>query len=138
MPARDIYHNSVKNALIKDGWMITHDPYTLTFGQKGVFVDLGAERVLAAEKDGEKIAVEIKSFQGASDIRDLETAVGQYVFYRSLLARFEPDRKLFLAVPESVFASTLDEPIARPVIEDLAVALIAFDPQREVIIKWTT
>ena len=65
-------------------------------------------------------------------------AVGQYVFYRSLLIRFEPDRELFLAVPASVFDSTLAEPIARPVIEDLAIALMAFDPQQEVIVKWTT
>jgi hypothetical protein len=138
MPAKDIYHDSVKNALIKEGWTITHDPYILTFGQKNVFVDLGAERVLAAEKDGDKIAVEIKSFQGASDIHDLEMAIGQYVFYRSLLRRFESERQLFLAVPESVFASTLDEPIARPVIEDLTVALMVFDPQQEVIVKWIT
>jgi hypothetical protein len=138
MPATDTYHDAVKNALVKDGWTITHDPYTLAFGQKNVFVDLGAERVLAAEKGQEKIAVEIKSFQGASDVRDLEMAIGQYVFYRALLSRFEPERKLFLAVPYSVFVSTLDEPIARPVLEDLAIACIAFDPQQEVIVKWTT
>ncbi len=138
MPAKDIYHQSVRSALIKDGWTITHDPYTLTFGPKDVFVDLGAERTIAAEKGDEKIAVEIKSFLGASDIRDLEIAIGQYVFYRSLLSRFEPERKLFLAVPESVFASTLNEAIARPVIEDLNVSFIAFDPKQEVIVKWTT
>ena len=63
-------------------------------------------------------------------------ALGQYVSYRSLLARFEPDRKLFLAVPESVFTSTLNEPIARPVLEDLSIALMAFDPQQEAIAKW--
>jgi hypothetical protein len=138
MPAKDVYHDSVKQALIKDGWTITHDPYTLTFGQKDVFVDLGAERVLAAEKHGEKIVVEIKSFRGASDLRELEQALGQFVFYRSLLSRFEPDRKLFLAVPESVLLSTLSEPIARPVMEDLQVAVVAFDPQQEVIVKWVT
>jgi hypothetical protein len=71
MPARDVYHHSLKSALIKDGWTITHDPYTLTFGQRNVFVDLGAERVLAAERGREKIAVEVKSFLGASDIGDL-------------------------------------------------------------------
>jgi hypothetical protein len=136
MPAKVLYHDSVKNALIKDGWMITHDPYTLTFGQKDVFVDLGAERTIAAEKQGEKIVVEIKSFRGASDLRELEQALGQFVFYRSLLRRFEPDRKLFLAVPESVLVSTLSEPIARPVMEDLQVAVIAFDPQQEVIVQW--
>ena len=136
MPAKDVYHDSVKHALVKAGWTITHDPYVLTFGQRDVFVDLGAERLLAAEKGSEKIAVEVKSFQGASDIRDLEVAVGQYVFYRSLLARFEPGRKLFLAVPETVLASTLEEPIARPVVEDLAIAVVAFDPQREEVVKW--
>src|SRR5215831_8065 len=83
MPAPDIYHPVVKNALIKDGWTITHDPYTLTFGQRNVFVDLGAERLIAAERQHDKIAVEIKGFQSASDIRDLEMALGQYVFYRS-------------------------------------------------------
>jgi XisH protein len=137
MPAQDVYHNQVRNALIKDGWTITHDPYTMTFGQRDVFVDLGAERILAAERGDERIAVEVKSFQGSSDIRDLEVAVGQYVFYRSLLVRFDPGRKLVLAVPVTAFANTLQEPIARPVLSDLSIALIAFDPQTEVITQWT-
>jgi hypothetical protein len=58
------------------------------------------------------------------------------VFYRSLLARYEPERRLFLAVPRSVYVSTLEEPIARPVLEDLGVSLFAFDPQQEVIVTW--
>ncbi len=136
MPARDIYHDNFKKALVKAGWTVTHDPYTITFGSKDVFVDIGAERILAAEKNNKKIAVEIKSFRGASDIRDLEMAVGQYVFYRSLLRRSEPERKLFLAVPESVFISTLNESIARPVLEDLSIAVISFDQRQEIITKW--
>ncbi len=99
---------------------------------------MGAERILAAEKEHAKIAVEVKTFAGESDIRDLELAIGQYAFYRSLIARYEPERKLFLAVPFSVFTSTLEEPVARPVVEDLAVAFLAFDPQKESIVKWTT
>jgi hypothetical protein len=62
MPAKDVYHACVKNALIKDGWKITHDPYTMTFGVKDVFADLGAEKPLAAEKGEEKILVEILIF----------------------------------------------------------------------------
>ncbi|HIE02202.1 MAG TPA: hypothetical protein EYP59_18275 [Thiotrichaceae bacterium] len=138
MPAKDIYHQAVKNALIKAGWTITHDPYTISFGQTNVFVDLGAERVIAAEKENEKIAIEIKSFRNASDIHDLENAIGQYVFYRSLIKRLEPTRQLFLAVPKSVFISTLEEPIVRPVLEDLNIALMAFEPEEEVIVKWTS
>src|SRR5262245_51173677 len=106
MPAKDIYHDCVRNALVKDGWTITHDPYTIGFGQKEVFVDLGAEKILGAERGNERIAVETKSFRGSSDIHDLEVALGQYVFYRSLLTRFEPGRKLFLAIPASVFDNT--------------------------------
>ena len=68
MPARDFYHDAVRNALIKDDWMITDDPYPLKLGQKDLFIDLGAEKILAAEKGSDKIAVEIKSFVGRSVI----------------------------------------------------------------------
>src|SRR3954452_5260251 len=61
MPARDIYHETVKRALIKDGWTITHDPLKLSWGGKDMFVDLGATQLLAAEKGEQHIAVEIKS-----------------------------------------------------------------------------
>ena len=79
MPAKDIYHDIVKNALIKDGWTITHDQLVLRWGTTDVYVDLGAEQLLAAEKHGQKIAVEIKSFVGRSDVDDLEKALGQYL-----------------------------------------------------------
>lgn len=136
MPAKDFYHEPVKRALIKDGWTITHDPFTLAMGFKDVYVDLAAEQPIGAEKAGTKIAVEIKSFKGNSDLRDLENALGQYVFYRALLTRIEPDRKLFLAVPVHVLENTLHEPIARPALEDLQVAMFAFHPEREVIVQW--
>lgn len=49
-PAVDTYHQAVIAALQKDGWTITHDPMTLTFEGEDLFVDLGAERLLAAER----------------------------------------------------------------------------------------
>ena len=62
MPAKDRYHDAVKAALIKDGWTITHDPYRIEFGTDNLYADLAAERaVVAAERDVEKIAVEIGS-----------------------------------------------------------------------------
>jgi len=136
VPARDVYHQAVRNALIKDGWTITHDPYTLTFGQRDVFVDLGAEKPIAAEREGRRIAIEIKSFLGPSDMRELEIAVGQYVFYRSLLTRVDPDRSLFLAVTDVIFAGVFSEAIARPVVEDSRIALLVFNAAQEVVVKW--
>ncbi|MEH1813379.1 MAG: element excision factor XisH family protein [Nostoc sp.] len=68
MPARDFYHNNVKNALIKDKWTIAHDPLTLKFGKKDLYVDLGAKQLLAAQKAESKIAVVIKSFTDSVEI----------------------------------------------------------------------
>lgn len=72
MAAKDIYHAHVRNALLKDGWLITHDPLALRWGAKDLFIDLGAEQLLAAEKSGKYIAVETKSFVGQSEIEDLK------------------------------------------------------------------
>ncbi len=72
MPRRDIYHDTVKLALQKAGWTITHDPFPLQIGNKRLSADLGAERIISAEKGAEKIVVEVKSFVGESDVKDLE------------------------------------------------------------------
>jgi len=93
--AKDIIHEPVKNALIKDGWIITDDPLTLKYEEVRAYVDLGAERLIAAERQNEKIAIEIKSFVGRSVIHDLEVTLGQYILYLNLLKVLEPDRKLY-------------------------------------------
>ena len=101
MSARDIFHQQVKRALSKEGWSITHDPYwiKLAGSDMNVYIDLAAEQVLAAEKEGVKIAVEIKSFLGTSFLSDFHAALGQYLDYRVALKQKEPERGLFLAVP---------------------------------------
>jgi len=99
MPAKDIYHDDVCIALRKDAWTITDDPLRLRWGKKDYYVDLGAEQVIAAEKPGQRIAVEIKSFLAPSMVDDMEKALGQYLIYRSILRRRQPDRELYLAVP---------------------------------------
>src|SRR3954451_8544132 len=110
MPARNVYHDVVVRALVAEGWTITHDPLTISFGGKDMFVDLGAERVtLGAEKSGQKIAVEIQSFLSPSPVRDLEEAVGQYEIYRAILEETDPDRELYLAAPVRIHESLLSE-----------------------------
>jgi hypothetical protein len=136
MPARDIYHDSVKNALIKDGWSITHDPLRLSWGGKDMYVDLGAEQLLAAEKAGQQIAVEIRSFIGDSEMDDLEKAIGQYVIYRAVLAEREPNRVLYLAVPKPVLRDIFDEPLGKLLLKNNLARVIGFDPQAEVIVEW--
>ncbi|MHC5777607.1 element excision factor XisH family protein, partial [Nostoc sp.] len=95
MSAKDFFHNAVKLALEKDGWLITDDPLIFIVDTIEFRLDLGAERLLGAEKEGEKIAVEIKSFLGKSAISEFHTALGQTLNYRSILRKQEPDRILY-------------------------------------------
>ena len=136
MPAKDIDLDNVKNALIRDGWTITHDPLRLTWGTKDMYVDLGAEQLLAAEKTDRQIAVEIKGFVGASEMTDLEKAIGQYVIYRSVMARTEPNRTLYLAIPDDAFTDIFEEPLGKLLLEDYQIYLIIYDAQAEMILGW--
>lgn len=92
-----------KQHLYKDGWTITHAPFYLELDEKHGFVDLAAEQPIAAQKEEEKIAVEIKSFVGKSVMNDLEKAIGQYYVYSAILEETEPDRILYLAIVDSAF-----------------------------------
>lgn len=136
MPTKDIYHDNVKKALIKDQWTITHDSLTLKVGKKDMFVDLGAEKILAAQKQDRKIAVEIKSFIGASEIEDLRNALGQYILYENALELVEPDRVLYLAIRELIFYDLFEEIIGRYLLEKRLLKIVVFDPDSEVIVKW--
>ncbi|HAX80753.1 MAG TPA: fatty-acid oxidation protein subunit alpha [Cyanobacteria bacterium UBA11372] len=137
MPARDTYHNTVKNALIKDGWTITHDPLRIRLARgRNLFFDLGAERLLAAERGTEKIAVEVKSFTSPSDMKDLEQAVGQFILYARLLKRYYPEHTLYLAVSENTRKLVFEEEAGQTLIEDGIISLVTFDPTEEAIVRW--
>src|SRR5437867_3265751 len=125
MPARNIHHNAVIQALQADGWTITHDPLLIPCGERRLFIDLGAERVtLGAERGSERIAVEVASFVADSPVRDLQEAVGQFVVYRALLAQTDPDRSLYLGVPTRVFDSILSEPVGQLVAAEVRLRLM--------------
>ena len=136
MAARDIYHNAVRAALTKDGWQITHDPLVLKWGFKDLYIDLGAEQLMAAQKAGQQIAVEIKSFIGPSEVEDLKNALGAHILYHDILARTEPNRVLYLAVREAVYLAVFEEPIGKVLLENERVRLIIFDPHAEEIVQW--
>ncbi|MHB2016121.1 MAG: element excision factor XisH family protein [Candidatus Xenobia bacterium] len=136
MPQRDVYHDAVRRALKRDGWTITHDPLALPFGVTTLYVDLGAEGPLGAERDGRKIAVEVKSFVGVSEVWDLEHALGQYTLYGFLLGRQEPDRLLYLAVPAFTYERLLRQADGRDLLDALALRIIVFRPVEEVIAQW--
>ncbi len=136
MPARDSYHDIVKRALTKAGWLITHDPLRLRWGGKDMYVDLGAERLLAAERDGQRIAVEIKGFTSPSEMDDIEHALGQFMVYHAVLLEIEPDRRLYLAAPNAVIVNIFQEPLGMLLLRRYSVRLLGFDLVREEITQW--
>ncbi len=136
MSRRDVFHDAVRRALEKEGWIITHDPYSLAFGERTLLVDIGAEAPLAAEKEGRKIAVEVKSFVGKSVVVEFERAIGQFILYDVLIEEYEPERVLLLAVPEDVWLGLLSEPQCAKVIKRCHLRFVVYDPDEEKILLW--
>lgn len=137
MSARNIYHDVVVRALIADGWTITDDPLRISFGNRDLYVDLGAERTtIGAEKGEQRIAIEIQSFLNPSPVRDLQEAVGQYDIYRAILAENGSDRLLYLAVPLRVYEGLLTARFGQLIVRRLNLRVLVFDDQQERVIRW--
>ena len=135
--ARDIFHNIVKEALIKDGWTITHDPLTLlTRKEGGVQTDLGAEKIIIADKGLTKIAVEVKSFLNPSPINDFHEAFGQYMIYLDVLEMTAIERIMYLAMPFEVYNYLITKPYLQYVKQKHKIKFILFDPLEKIIEKW--
>jgi seryl-tRNA synthetase len=122
MPAKDIYHDQVRNALEKENWQITKDPLVLKWGTRDLYIDLGAEKLIAAEKTGQKIAVEVKSFVSNSPIADLEKALGQYILYHDIL--------------QETYSELFQEPVGKILLENQRLRLLVFDSEQEIILAW--
>jgi len=136
MPQYDLYHDTVKNALIKDGWVITADPFIIEFKGVRLYADLGAEKVLAAEKSGSSIVVEIKVFNSPSLVTELENAVGQYGIYRTFLKQVDPQRQLYLAIADDVYQDFFLRPAIQEVVRDHQMHLLIFNPETEELVQW--
>jgi hypothetical protein len=139
MSAKDRFHDVVKIALQKEGWRITHDPLTIRIeGIADMYIDLGAQKLIAAERNEQKIAVEVKSFIGTSTISEFHTALGQFINYRYALEVQEPERVLYLAVPLNAYNDFFTKSFIQSVIERSQVNLLVYDVETEGIVRWQT
>ena len=120
-----------------DGWTITHDPYYFKVGSKEIYIDLGAERLLAAEKGAVKVAVEVKSFPRISFLTDFYEAIGKFVIYEDALKIQEPDRMLFLAIPDYIYFEEMErEELVQMVTSNRNVHFFVFNTENQSIVKW--
>ena len=102
-----------------------------------VKADLGAEKFFAAEKEGRKIAVEIKDFDSPSVISELEKTMGQLQLYQWALENQEPERQLFLAISQAVYIRHFQKPIFQLAVQRNRINLLVYEPEREAIIQWS-
>lgn len=136
MPAKDILHDVVKDALINDGWVITHDPFVIPFGKRNVYADLAAEQTLVAERANQKIVVEIKSFVGLSRMNDLQQALGQFVLYQILLSSKYPEYELYVALDDYIFGDIFNDADGQMVLEKSGLKLFTVDVSSRRICRW--
>jgi XisH protein len=134
--AKDIFHDTVKIALQNEGWQITHDPLTIKLSKRKIFIDLAAEKLLIAEKENFKIAVEVKSFVGLSPLNDFYNALGQYQLYILALKHKYPDWILYLAMPNESYQILKSDDLLAEFLEELKLKYIIFEPETQKILQW--
>jgi hypothetical protein len=137
MPAKDFYHDTVKTALIKDGWTVDDKSLTYMIGKRPAIIDLAAEKLIVAEKKTQKIAVEVKSFLSPSPMSDLEKALGQFFLYFDIMSEKDPDRILYLAIPQATYGGILSEEVGALLFRKRPeLKLVVFDPDLQEITQW--
>ncbi|MCY7333173.1 MAG: XisH family protein [Pseudanabaena sp. CAN_BIN31] len=136
MPAKDIFHDTVRIGLEKEGWIITNDSLYLDFGGVEVYIDLAAEKIIAAEREGTKIAVEVKSFIGSSAISEFHKALGQFINYKIALSQKQPERTMYLAVPIATYETFFKLELIQLVIKTQGIRLIVYNPSKQEIEQW--
>ena len=134
--AKDIIHEPVKAAIERAGWRITNDQYTVQFAEFTMYADLAAERVIAAQRGNDKIAVEIKSFVKRSPVQDIRDALGQYMMYRAYLTKIEPDRKLYMATSARAYRDVFSLKAVQFLVQQFASAMIVVDIEKQEVTLW--
>jgi hypothetical protein len=137
MLAKDRFYKAVKKGLEKEQWVITYDPLRVSFSEEDeIRGDLLAERLLFAEKMGEKIAVQVKTFLSDSAFFDFHFALGQYLNYRLILELNHTECTFYLGVPIAAYESFFQRDLPKASVKKYQVKLIVYDPLNEVIVKW--
>jgi hypothetical protein len=122
--------------LQNDGWDVTNEDYRLAFGGVDIYVDIAAEKLICAERENQKIAVEVKSFLKASTISEFHSALGQFINYRVVLRYQDPDRTLYLGVPISIYESFFKLEFTKIIIYEQELKILVYNPETEVIEQW--
>jgi hypothetical protein len=131
LPAKDSYHDTVKHALLKDGWTIDAEQVTFILANRQCIIDIQASK----SAQGEIVLVEVKGFE-RSPVEQLAIAICKLQIYRFVLSELGQDIPLWLAVPLLAYHGILTEQMGLAMREQSDIDLLVFSPEREEIIQW--
>ena len=134
--AKDIIHEAVKQALLKDGWTIIADPYPLQYAEFSLRADLAAERFSATEERVRRIIIEVKSFAGLSFIHQFQQAIGQYSMYRDAVELNNLQYEIYLAVSNTAYQDNFHQLAVQNSIEKHNLKLVIVDIDDEQVLIW--
>jgi XisH protein len=134
--ARDLFHQAVRHALENDGWKITKDPFSFRYGETSFEIDLATERLIAAERKDQRIAVEVKSFIQPSASNEFHASLGQYLAYHFALAQHDPTRTLYLAVPRDTYHTFFQRRFNQEIVALHKIRILVYNQFTEVIEAW--
>lgn len=129
MPARNLYHDAVVDALTADGWTIT-DPLTLAVGRYWLHVGF------AATRNGERIIVDVLDLDADLSEQHLCAAVGKFTMHRAVAEHFCPGRPVYAAVIGSAYDRMLTDPLGRTAFVATRTRLLVFDPAEPRAVRW--
>lgn len=136
MPAKDRYHEVVRMALIKDGWQITFDPYPIRYEEIKLVADLASYKTFSANREGVHLVIEVKSFLSRSPMREFETALGQYLIYKTFLEITHPEYKVYLAVGDKIYQDFFEKIAIQLILKKYQISLLVVDFEQEKISQW--
>jgi XisH protein len=136
MSAIDLYHNAVKSALIKDNWAIAADPYLIQCEDIDLSADIADSRLIAAEREGHKIVVDIECFVGRSLMTDFHQAVGRYKLYQMLVEKTAPEYDLYLAIDDITYENFFQREGIDFLVQSSQIKIFVVNIDEQEIVQW--
>jgi hypothetical protein len=134
MPKYDSCQELFIRAFRKDGWNVTISITIDNDPDDPVYIDLRLSRLLNGIQSLLQIYIEVKCFSSTLKTHDVYAAIGQYLVYRTILARNNIATPLFLALPSTVYAA-LSEAV-RELISLQNIKCVTIDVENEKVAQW--
>ena len=78
----------------------------------------------------------MKSFIGPSTINEFHRAVGQFNDYSVALEIQDPERVLFLAIPNDIWVRFFQKQVIQKSLERIKAKILVYNPNSNIVVEW--